>query len=224
MMKSIYSVIVVVVVCLAPIACKEKSDNPTEETPPVRTTQSSQPEVVVEADDIERIKIKTPDDIPVLEMKVKDDRIKLEFGSQVLRGEMKKSGKRKYELEGSDVVAEVKPGDKGFKVRTPEGNLLWKVKITDEKIKISDNEENENPYELKVKGTDEVKVERNGVKLGKVKFYRDRGKVKVKDASEAERYESNTELYSALYGVLLMDDIPERERYIIMAELLLRAK
>ena len=58
--------------------------------------------------------------------------------------------------------------------------------------------------------------------IGKVNFYPDRQRIKVKDASDAERFDSNTSTYSALYGVILMDTIPETQRYIIMAELLSR--
>ena len=50
-----------------------------------------------------------------------------------------------------------------------------------DKIKISDNEENLNAFELKEKQADGVKVVRNDDRIGEVKFYRDRGKVKVKD-------------------------------------------
>ncbi len=174
----------------------------------------------------EKIKIKTPDDQTLVEFKQRGEELKIEFSTggrmQVLRGAPNEKDKRKYELEGGGLVAEVKPGDEGFKVRTPDGRLLWKVKTAADKIKISDNEENQNPFELKLKEDDRVKVGRNETALGEVKFYRDRQKVKVKDAGEQELYDSNTDQYSAAYGVLLMQQIPEQVRYIIMAELLAR--
>ncbi len=174
----------------------------------------------------EQIKIKTPDDQTLVEFKQRGEELKIEFSTggrmQVLRGAPNEKDKRKYELEGGGLVAEVKPGDEGFKVRTPDGRLLWKVKTAADKIKISDNEENQNPFELKLKEDDRVKVVRNEMALGEVKFYRDRQKVKVKDAGEQELYDSNTDQYSAAYGVLLMQQIPEQVRYIIMAELLAR--
>lgn len=174
----------------------------------------------------DRIKVKTPDDVRVVEIK-NGTQTKIEIGpegsTQVLRGEMRETGKRKYEMEGGKVIAEVKADDGAFKLRTVDGKLLWKVKLADDKIKISDNEENENPYELKMRD-DEVKVEENGSEIGKVKFYSDRAKVKVKDASDKELYESNTDKRSTMYGLLLMTRIPETERYIIMAELLARGR
>ena len=119
-------------------------------------------------------------------------------------------------------VAEVKPNDSGFKVRTTAGQLLWKVKISGDKIKVSDNEENRNPFVLKV-DDDRVKILRDEANdIGRVKFYSDRGKVKVKDLQGNELFESNTEQYSAAFGLLMMPEIEAAERYIVMAELLLR--
>jgi hypothetical protein len=142
----------------------------------------------------------------------------------VLRGEANETDKRKYEWDDQGRVAEVKPNDDGFKVRTPDGNLLWKVKISADKIKISNNEENNNPFELKWKEADRVKVALGDTELGEMKYYSDRQKIKVKDANERELFESNTSHASAAYGVLLLQTIPETERYIIMAELLARGK
>jgi hypothetical protein len=180
------------------------------------------------ADEADKIKIKTPDEQAVVEFKLKGDSPKIEFSAsgqtKILRGELNKNDKRKYQLEGGGMVAEVKPGDDGFKVRTPDGNLLWKVKIAGDKIKISNNEENTNPFVLAIKDNDRVKILQNETLLGEVKFYRDRQKVKVKDTNEKELYESNTDRYSAMYGVMMMQQIPDAERYIIMAELLLRKR
>jgi uncharacterized protein YkuJ len=222
MIKTMRNCITVFIVLSSLYACAGK---PAEQQSgqPQTAAPSAQPVSASDSDWPEKIKIKTPDDKPIVELKRRGDDIKLEFGIQVLRGKVKDSGKRKYEPEGGSDIAEVKADDQGFKLRTPDGKLLWKVKIADDKIKISDNEEGQNPYELKFKG-DEVKVERNQSKLGEVKFYRDRQKVKVKDAADAEKYESNTDRYSAMYGVLLLSQVPERERYIIMAELLARGK
>jgi hypothetical protein len=176
----------------------------------------------------EKIKVKTANDQPVVEFKLRDDRVTIEVStsgaSRILRGETNEKDKRKYEWEDGTRVAEVKPNDDGFKVRTPDGKLLWKVKTNPDKVKISNNEENTNPFELEWKGQDRVKVTLGQTELGKMKFYGDRQKVKVKDANERELFESNTNHASAAYGVLLLQTIPKTERYIIMAELLARGK
>ena len=175
----------------------------------------------------EEIKIKSSDDRRVVEFKPGGEGLKIEFmvngQTQVLRGEAGgRSDKRKYAFDGTGIIAEVKPDAEGFKVRTTEGRLLWKVKTSGDKIKISDNEENTDPFVLERKDDDRVKVLHDETEIGEVKFYPDSRKVKIKDTGEKELYESDTGRYSALYGVLLMTQIPERERYIIMAELLAR--
>ena len=169
-----------------------------------------------------KVKIKTPDEKDVVEIKVDGSNTKLEYNGKVLRGEFKDGEKRKYSIDGGSQIAEVKAKDAdGFKLRTIDGKLLWKVKIAADKIKISDNEENQNAYEL-IRKEDGAKIEQNENKLGEVKFYRDRQKIKVKDAADKEVFDGNTDKYSAAYGMLLLDKIPEEMRYIIIAEILAR--
>jgi len=215
-------------VCLLLPACGREENAPIfgESSQPA---QAAVPETSGAAAEAEKIKIKTPDELTVVVFKPRGEEVKIEFQEdgreRVLRGKLKESGKRKYDEEGGGLVAEVKPGESGFKVRTPGGELLWKVKLSAEKIKISDNEENRNPFVLRLSGEDRVKILLNdSTDVGRVKFYRDRGKVKIKDPADTTLYESNTERYSAMYGVLLMPEIPAAERYIVMAELLLRQR
>jgi hypothetical protein len=120
---------------------------------------------------------------------------------------------------------EVKISEAGFKVRTPASQLLWKIKVADDKIKVSDNEENLNPWTLKTKYEDKVKVEDPTEReIGEVKFSSETGKTKVKDASDEERYVLQSGKRSAAYGVLLMSGIPEQYRDVILAELLARGQ
>jgi hypothetical protein len=202
---------------------KENAPPPSEAQEPTAPASATQP---APNEYTQQIKIKTPDDVRVVEIK-NGTQTKIEIGpegsTQILRGEMRSNGKRKYEMEGGKVIAEVKADEDAFKLRSIDGKLLWKVKLDPDKIKISDNEENQNPYELKMRD-DDVKVEENQTELGKVNFYSDRAKVKVKDAGGAELFESNTDQRSVAYGVLLMSRIPDTERYIIMAELLARGR
>jgi hypothetical protein len=176
----------------------------------------------------DKIKIKTPDEETVVEFSNTGGEPQIEFSvngqKQILRAENKDSSKRKYENDARQILAEVKADSDSFKVRAPDGKLLWKVKFNDDKIKISNNEEMTSPFALKPGEQDRVKVLREETEIGKVKFYRDRGKVKVDKPDETTLFESNTNAFSAFYGVLLMNEIPAMERYIIMAELLARGK
>ena len=139
-------------------------------------------------------------------------------GGETIRGSMRDSGKRKYSIGAADVSYEVKPGDDGFKLRTADGKLRWKVKLYPDKVKISDNEENKNPYELKTREGDRVKVfgpgerERGNVRGGEVENIVGRTLYRVDGGAKAA------------YGVLLLDQIPEAERYILVAELLARGR
>lgn len=141
-----------------------------------------------------------------------------------LYGDPKETGKRKYTLGDGPVLYEIKPGDDGgFKLRNPDGSLRWKVKIAPDKIKISDNEENANPYELKVRDGNRVKVVAPGDReLGNVR-YAD-GRITLEDTTGRVVFATNAPKASGAYGVLLLDRIPERERYILAAEILSRGR
>ncbi len=133
--------------------------------------------------------------------------------------------KRKYRrASGGSQLFEVKPGDNGFKLRTSDGKLLWKVKLDTDKIKISDNEENANPWSLKTKYEDKVKVvDASDKEVAEVRFYPD--KTKVKSAAGAELWEcTSPRRRSASFGVLALDRIPEEHRAILMAEILARRR
>ena len=131
--------------------------------------------------------------------------------------------KRDWRDPSGKPFVEVKATEKGFKLRSPDGKtLLWKVKFDADKIKISDNEENKNAYELKIKD-DKVKVvDGADAALGEVKYHADSKKAKVKDASGAERFSADAPQPSAAYGVLLLTAIPEPQRAILLAEILAR--
>ena len=150
-------------------------------------------------------------------------KIKIKFVDEgrdfVLEGK-RKGGKRKYSLDGDNPYIEVKPKEAGFKLRTPEGQLLWGVKLRDDKLEISDNEDGFQSFIVKkTRDTDRAKVSREDLDLGRVKFYAEKRVIKVKDVGGEERFRGRAAALSGAYGVLLMDDIPLPDRYIIMAEL-----
>lgn len=133
--------------------------------------------------------------------------------------------KRKYRpAAGGPARLEVKPGDNGFKVKTADGKLLWKVKIDDDKIKVSDNEENANPFSLKTKYADKAKVVDAAEKeIAEVRFAADKTKVKAADGTELWET-SSPRRRSASFGVLAIEKIPEEHRAVLMAEILARRR
>ena len=152
------------------------------------------------------IAVTTNDGQRVIEVASSGSDVTITYDGGVLHGR-RKGEKRKYES------VEVKYGEAGsFKVRTLEGKLLWKVKVTPEKIKVSDNEENANPFELKIK-EQKVKVYAPGDRLlGEVRVRGDH--VEVGDKLRAAGTSA-----AAFYGVALLDAVPARERAVIFAEL-----
>lgn len=133
-----------------------------------------------------------------------------------------KGDKRKYAGKGGEIIAEVKYKDDAFKVRNPDGKLLWKIKLYDDKVKISDNEENLNPYEIKPGDPGKAKLKKNDNTLGTIKLKESDKQVEI--TADSKSYYVETENFSLAYAVLLIDEMPEYIRYIIVAELLAKGK
>lgn len=200
-----------IVLTLALIACEHPAaEGPAAPPPapatsaPVATTSAPGATIIRGADGTEVVNVRED----------ANGTITIAFDKQTLQGTTRDSGKRKY---GDPATFEIKPGDDGFKLRHADGKLLWKVKFKSDKIKISDNEENANPFELKT-GGDRIKVVAPGD--------RDLGHIlgnEVRDAAGRKRFTVEGKS-SAAYGVLLLDAIPPPQRYILLAELLSRGK
>ena len=142
-----------------------------------------------------------------------------------LFGEPRDDGKRKYTIGDGPVLYEIKPDSDsdGFKLRGADGKLRWKVKITPDKIKISDNEGNERPFELNVKDGNRVKVVAPvDREIGNVRYVQNQ--IEVENADGRVIYGTESPKFSGAYGVLLCSAIPMRERYILVAELLSRGR
>lgn len=140
-----------------------------------------------------------------------------------LVGEARGDKRYYFRMPAREAVLEVKSGEDGFKLRTPAGKLLWKVKIAADKIKVSDNEENANAWALKTDYADKAKlVDPAGKEAGEVKFDAKGGK--VKDAAGATRFVVESGKPSAAGAVLLADGVPEEARWVILAELLARGR
>jgi hypothetical protein len=166
------------------------------------------------------VAIKNSDGAALGQIDIKNNAISLQYGDNKLVSETK-GEKRKYGSAAGQVAAEVKHSEADkFKVRTPEGTLIWKIKLDTDKIKISDNEENNNPYSIK-RGDGKIKVKAaDESELGTIEV-KD-GKVVVLAAGRS--FTAETGQLSAAYGVLLMDKISDRDKFIIMAELLAKGQ
>lgn len=128
-----------------------------------------------------------------------------------------KGEKRKYYVDG-DIVYEIKYKDGGFKLRTKDGELLWKIKVGDDKIKISDNELNNNAYELKLKEDIRCKVVRNDEELGNARW--NESSLSIEVDAQARSYSIQAGAFKNAFATLIATDIEFEQQCIIIAELL----
>ncbi|MDY3319778.1 hypothetical protein PG637_10255 [Riemerella anatipestifer] len=128
-----------------------------------------------------------------------------------------KGDKKKYYSNGA-FTYEVKLKDDGFKLRNAESKLLWKVKIYPDKIKISDNEESTNPFEIKNRNGS-IEIIKNEHKIATITI-KD-GKVNV---NGKESYIISPTNNQYVLGVLGIEEIPMNQRLFIILEYFCRTK
>jgi len=135
-----------------------------------------------------------------------------------LMGVAKRADKRKYYDASNTMVYAVKFDDDGFKLRDRNEELIWKVKLYEDKLKIADNEEMNNSYEVKLRDG-KLKLERNEREIKSIRlsesteWYEVEGKYKIQGFG-----------LSLAPGILMISELKEREKYLIMAELAKRGR
>lgn len=125
-----------------------------------------------------------------------------------------KKDKRKYYDAGNTMQYAVKFSDDGFKLRDHNEELLWKVKLYDDKIKLANNEEMNNAYEIKLRDEGKVKLERNDALVTELRMNNEAEWFQVNEA-----YTTRGAGLSLAPAVLLIDELKEMEKFILMAEL-----
>lgn len=131
--------------------------------------------------------------------------------------EMTKPDKKKY-FDGGTVVYEIKYKPDGFKLRTASSDLIWKVKLYDSKIKISDNEENLNPYEIKMTDKYAAKLVKDEATLARTKYDAETNQQSISSESDATP-EFHSGEYSPSLLVNRIDEIKPAHRQILIMEL-----
>ena len=138
-------------------------------------------------------------------------------GDEFWYGEIK-SDKRKFYDKSGEVYAEIKFKDEGFKLRNPEGELIWKVKISAEKIKISDNEEMTNAFEIKKKSEYFANLNRNEKAMGSIELSPQNNPAVIKN--DDHTYYLTGQENSVGAAVLLIDEIQPVHQLMILAQLI----
>ena len=175
----------------------------------------------------EEVLIQTPDGEPAAVLRLGSENVRVtitEGGAQrVLRSRLSERRQRTYNEQGSGTVALVRKNDKDktFTVRKPDGELLWRVRLR-QKITVGDHPEKP-AFELRGPHKRAVRtLYKGGDELGTANFESGGTAVEIRDTQGNVVYRGMGEQTSALYGVLLVPDIDPVERYVIMAELLVR--
>lgn len=142
--------------------------------------------------------------------------------TEAFQGRTKDKDKRKYVTSTGSVAFEIKAKEDAFKLRDPNGQLLWKVKLKDEgKVKISDNEENRNPIVLKPH-KNSISIEEDGKSLGQIRWDANHEKALISNLRGEVKYSVVTSRLQPAFGIFLVSSIPASEAAVLMAELLNR--
>jgi hypothetical protein len=135
-----------------------------------------------------------------------------------LRGVAKRSDKRKY-YDGGAMVYAVKMDEDGFKLRDQNERLIWKIKLYPDKLKIANNEEMSGAYEIKLRDEGKLKLEKNERELKSVHLSESSTPFAI-----ADKYSITGFGISLAPGILMIDELKDAEKFIIMAELVQRGR
>jgi len=162
--------------------------------------------------------IRSSSDAELAAINISSDEITVRDAEGQLVGVAKRADKRKYYDPSNTMLYAVKFDDDGFKLRDRNEELIWKVKLYEDKLKIADNEEMNNGYEVKLRDG-KLKLERNEREIKSIRlsestaWYEVEGKYKIQGFG-----------LSLAPGILMITELKEREKYLIMAELAKRGR
>ena len=142
------------------------------------------------------------------------DEISVKDKDGQLTGVAKRSDKRKYYNTSNTMEYAVKLDDDGFKLRNSNELLIWKIKLYPDKLKIANNEEMVRAFEVKLREDGKLKLEQNDSELKSIRVSSDAEWNNVDDRYAVQGFGN-----SLAPGILLINDLKDREKFIIMAEL-----
>ncbi|MEO0555598.1 MAG: hypothetical protein AAF149_20505 [Bacteroidota bacterium] len=153
------------------------------------------------------------------EISDEDEQLIVSLGASNLFGELKRTDKRKYVDQNDQLKYTVKYKEDGIKLNDGNEALLWKIKLYDDHIKISDNNEMENSFRIGLSESAKIKVKQNDEEVAALRLRSNDAFIAVK-----EKYTVHNFGNSLALGVLLIDEIPEAEKFMLCAELLKQGK
>lgn len=156
---------------------------------------------------------------PLATLSITENEVLINDGELQLVGVAKRSDKRKYYNSSDQMVYAVKLDDDGFKLRNENEELIWKIKLYEDKLKIASNEEMTDAFEIKLREQGRLKLEKNEKELKTIRLSEGKEEFEIEN-----RYKVSGFGTSLAVGILLLDDLKEREKFIIMAELVKRGR
>ncbi len=131
-----------------------------------------------------------------------------------------KEGKIKLTTSSGEYVAKLK-GEK-TKIYNPDESLRFVIKKTAEKIKVLQSDDDPNPWSLKVKDNNQrYKVSKGEKEIGKIKFYPDISKMKVKDHDDVEVCDMKMDKLLPGPAVCLFSGLSEEDKLLLFTVLII---
>ncbi|MDA9003973.1 hypothetical protein N9J26_00630 [bacterium] len=137
------------------------------------------------------------------------------YDGQAITRKIGSSGKPKYINSSGHVIAKINLYDgKKIKIKDNNGNLLWKIKIKESRVKIANNDSMDNAYKLEQAIPKTTKIYSQEQLIGETK--KSGNKYITIIGQDKYTVESATNVQA---GIIALDDIPMVMRFIIISEL-----
>ncbi|MFZ2957508.1 MAG: hypothetical protein WA705_11505 [Candidatus Ozemobacteraceae bacterium] len=176
-----------------------------------------------------KFKLKAPDEHEIFVRHIRSSAETVTFmvgkDMKAFAVEVRPDKTRAYHAGKSDgnVEAIVTSTPQGFSLSSPDGKILWNVNALPGLTNISDASDPKAAFEIKSKTPEKATV-RGPMQseLGKLNYYPEKGKIKVKNTGEEEVASCHAPRFLHAPGILLMTGIPENLRYVLLAEMVAR--
>lgn len=207
---------------------QEEAAPPAAQEPAAQESAAQEPAArEPKAEKAERIQVRSADNTlaAVLRFDAKQPSVSLptEGKRRLLRRRQTRDGYRWLERGKKEALALVRSTDNGFTVRTGADELLWRVRVSDEALLITDKTSGSFPFELRLSEGGNSRVTADGAALGEVFFKPRRQSVSVTNAAGELAWKiPRGAPPSAAFGCLLLPGDDGEVRYVLLMELLLR--
>lgn len=123
----------------------------------------------------------------------------------------------KYLNHLGDILAYIRYEPDAILFYNSDKRLEWQIRILTDKIQLSNNAQNNNPHEIRLSDTGAYRVFANNNKVSVGEVVCKQGILTVRGS---RRFETTLKANHPAFGLLLLNDVAEEWRMIILAELL----